>query len=61
MSPANVLYLLPLPRPQGLQEQYDDLHKAFRKEKQELEEKYAKLYGEGLRLHSYIVLMAGTV
>jgi hypothetical protein len=32
---------------QGLQGDHDELEKAFRKEKQELEEKYAKLYGEG--------------
>ena len=32
---------------QGLQGEHDELEKAFRKEKQELEEKYAKLYGEG--------------
>lgn len=31
---------------QGLQGDHDELEKAFRKEKQELEEKYAKLYGE---------------
>jgi hypothetical protein len=32
-------------QPQGLQEEHDELEKAFRKEKKELEEKYAKLYG----------------
>ena len=31
---------------QGLQGEHDELEKAFRKEKKELEEKYAKLYGE---------------
>lgn len=45
VPPPSPLPSSPLTSPQGLQGEHDELEKAFRKEKKELEEKYAKLYG----------------